>query len=126
MMTYQALVVRLSEQIEEEVMIRIGDVELTGFAHVCPYPIEIGRIYPVELDPLVFDEYNIQNVDDDALESIIRTGDEYEYVVTGRFKDGAVKSQGLSFEDEIFATEFKYLNGTTVTFHIDRLDLCFV
>jgi hypothetical protein len=43
-MVYTALVKRLDPQIEEEVTIEIEGIQFTGFAFICPYKIEVGKM----------------------------------------------------------------------------------
>ncbi|MDU7950421.1 MAG: hypothetical protein E7J31_18615 [Clostridium sp.] len=58
-MKYVAFIKQVNCDIEEEVTIKIGDIVLTGFANICPYPIEEERSYPVSIGFTILDEFEI-------------------------------------------------------------------
>ena len=43
-MIYTAFVKNLNPHIEEEVTVEIEGIEFTGFAFICPYKIELGKV----------------------------------------------------------------------------------
>ena len=61
-MNYLAQIKRLSDDVEEEVVLRINGVELTCFATVCPYKIEEEASYQVELTAQVFNDYLVNEL----------------------------------------------------------------
>jgi hypothetical protein len=121
-MIYEAKVLRLDDDIEEQVRLLIGVTELTCFASVCPYPIEEGASYPVELCLTVFDDYAITEQPEDSAESIVRVDDGFAHVVQGVLRNGCLESSGLSFKDEVLASDFGYLDGMVVSLKVDRID----
>ncbi|WP_197737413.1 hypothetical protein [Methylomonas rhizoryzae] len=125
-MIYEALVLCVDEDIEEEVMLRIDDIELAGFASVCPYNIEVGLSYPVELHPVVFDDYSVNALPDGTLPSIDRVGTGFAYVITGKLSGSCLESGGLVIEDEMLQRNFSYLEGKMVAMKIDRMDVEFL
>jgi hypothetical protein len=125
-MTNQALLVTVGENIEEDVQLEIGGFLLTCFANICPYPIEIGRSYMVGLHPYIFDDYSITELEETEEESIIRLGDAFSYLVKGRLTGGRLESAGIVFEDEFLEKEYRYLDGKLVAFKIDRLEAEFL
>ena len=125
-MIYQALVLRLDENIEEEVSLQIGDNRLTCFANICPYVINENESYPVEFHLNFFDSCVIEEVSENEKPSIMRVGNGFAYVITGRLEGEHLKSMGMVFEDEKFANDFKYLSGKMVRLNVDRLEVEFL
>ena len=125
-MMCQALVLRLDENIEEEVLLQIGDNRLTCFASICPYVIKKNETYPVQFHLKFFDSCVIEVVSESETPSILRVGNGFAYVITGRLEGEYLKSEGVFFEDEIFAKDFKYLSGKMVRLNVDRLDVEFL
>ncbi|WP_205781154.1 hypothetical protein [Methylocaldum sp. SAD2] len=125
-MIYQALVLRVDEDIEEEVLLRVGDIELACFASVCPYKIEVGLSYPVELHPVVFDDYSVTALPDETQPAVTRVGTGFAYVVTGKLSGDCLESGGLVIEDEVLQRDFGYLEGKMITMKIDRMDVEFL
>lgn len=125
-MIYEALVLRVDEDIEEEVMLRIGGIELACFASVCPYNIEVGLSYPVELHPVVFDNYSVNELPDGTPPSIDRVGTGFAYLITGKLSSGCLEAGGLVIEDEVLERDFSYLEGKMIAMKIDRMDVEFL
>lgn len=125
-MIYQAQVLHLDEDVEEEVVLQVGGIELTCFAGVCPYAIEEGLFYPVELRPVVFDDYVVTELADNPALSIVRVGNGFAYVVTGKLSGGCLESGGLIFEDEVLQRDFGHLDGKMVAMKVDRIDAEFL
>lgn len=124
-MIYQALVLRLDEDIEEEVLLQIGDIRLTCFANVCPYLIKENKTYPIEFHLNFFDLCRIEEVSENEAPSIVRVGNDFAYVIIGQLEGEHLKSRGLVFEDEILGRDFKYLSGKMVRLNVDRLEVEF-
>jgi len=124
-MIYQAKVLRISESIEEEVTLQIGNTELTCFAYFPLYGIEVGLSYPVELELLVLDEYVLEGLSDDLEPSLTRTGNTFAYVITGRLNGRYLKSGELTFEDDVLLSDFGHLDGRMVSMKVDRINADF-
>jgi hypothetical protein len=123
-MIYSAKIENTGKDVEEEVSVLVEGVQLTCFASCCPYEIEIGKVYQVDLIPMVFDDYIVQEVDD-LNTSIQRIGDTYSYLVIGKLLDGKLSCGSISFFDEEFLSRFGFLDGKMVSWVIDRLDISF-
>jgi hypothetical protein len=120
-MIYQAKVLRLDESVEGEVMLQIGNTELTCFAY--NFAIEVGSSYPVELD--LFDDYTIEELPDDSEPSLVRVGNTFAYVITGRLNGRCLESGELTFEEDVLLSDFGYLDGKMVAMRVGRIDACF-
>lgn len=55
MIIYNAKVLGLNPDIEEEVTLEVNGIELTCFAGMCPYELNIGQEYPVTFEMLDFE-----------------------------------------------------------------------
>jgi hypothetical protein len=125
-MIYQAKVLHLDEDVEEEVVLQVGGVELTCFACVCPYAIEVGLSYMVELHPVVFGDYVVTELIGDTAPAVARVGNSFTYVITGQLSGGSLECGGLIFEDEVLQRDFGDLDGKTIAMTVDRIDVEFL
>lgn len=125
-MIYQAKVLRLNEDIEEEVELQVGGDKLTCFASVCPYAIEVGLSYPVKLRLVVLDDYAVTELADDSPSSIARVGNGFAYALVGKLGGGCLESGGIIFEDDVLQRDFGYLDGKIIAMKIDRIDAEFL
>jgi hypothetical protein len=123
-MIYSAKVERIDEDIEEEVTLVIDGLKLVCFAGVCPYPIEEGKAYPVSLHLVVFDDYMITEVNIDE-SSLKRIGQGFSYIVTGRLSEDTLNA-GIAFQDQVFLSDYGYLDGKMVSVKVDRIDAEFL
>jgi hypothetical protein len=119
----EALVVALSDSIEEEVTLRIGDWELVCFARAMPEKVFAGRRYLVEMSIDWMDDGNFVESETDEPE-LRRVGDTYAYDIWGRLH-GSVLDAGVKFEDPWLATEFAYLSGKQVRVRVARIGVSF-
>jgi hypothetical protein len=125
-MNYLAQIKNLSDDVEEEVVLRINGVELTCFAAVCPYKIEEGASYHVELTAQAFNEYLVSKLDEEASPSIVQIGDSFSHVITGRLSGNRLDVSGIVFEDGVLLSNFGYLEGKMIAWKVDRIDAEFL
>ncbi|MBD1548712.1 hypothetical protein [Roseibium aggregatum] len=124
MKKYDARVQFIGETIEEEVVLLIDGYELTCFASVLPYFIEIGCQYPVTISPfLIDDDYEIEEASASA-PAFEKCGDGFQYWITGQL-NGVVLECGLEFEDQLLLWDYGDLNGKRIRLKADRLDVEF-
>ena len=125
-MIYQAQVIALSDDIEEKVTLQINDIRLNCFAGICPYPISVGKNYPVQLELVMLHNYEVMASPDSSGPAFIETGEGFTYLIQGRLNGRYLEADGLLFEDEMLQTDFGYLDGKTVTVKADRIDVEFL
>jgi len=123
-MIYTARVEAIGERIEEEVTLQIGGIHLLCFASSCPYPIEVGGRYPVELSLFTIDDLEVMDVAPTAA-SIERIGEGFAYLLTGTLS-GDTLDAGLIFQDPMFNINYAWLSGRTVQVRADRIDAAFL
>jgi len=122
---YSVIVDAICSEVEEDVSIVVCGQRLTCFASYLPYQLEVGGVYRAELLPMIFNEYVVHEVSY-VEPKIVREGVGYSYSVTGELKDGCLYCGGLVFCDEILLADFGFLEGKSVSWKIDRLDISFV
>lgn len=124
-MIYECLIKRLNPLIEEEAIIEINGIELTGFSSICPYEIKVGGVYQVAIGFTILDELIIHEIPEDKKE-IERIGSGYEYYLRGLLHVDKIDA-GLIFtdEDEYFADFFELIDKM-VEIKIDRISLEFL
>ena len=125
-MIYQAQVVALSDDIEEKVTLQINDIRLNCFAGICPYPISVGKNYPVQLELVMLHNYEVTASRDSSGPAFVKTGKGFAYLIHGRLNGMYLEADGLVFEDEVLQADFGYLDGKTVTVKADRIDVEFL
>jgi len=125
-MIYEAKVLHLDKDIEEEVVLQIGGIVLTCFACVCPYVIKKYLSYPVELHLVVLGDYVVTELVSNSMPSIVRLGNGFASVVTGKLSGGCLDVGGLIFEDDVLQSDFGYLDGKMVAMKVDRIDAEFL
>lgn len=124
-MIYKATVMNMDQIIEEEVTIAIGDLILTCFANIVPYQLQLGVSYMVALTPTTFEGYSIREIAPEE-KSITRITTDYSYTVIGTLSGNQVDCGKIAIEDDYLSTEFAYLDGNTIEWKVDRLDLEFL
>lgn len=125
-MIYQAYIHALHEDVEEEVDLQINGVRLNCFAAVCPYAIQENKIYPVRLELIVLDHYEVVESVIDSVPAFSKLGRDFSYLVHGRLSGLCFEAGGLVFEDEVLQHEFGYLDGKFLTLRVDRIDVEFL
>jgi hypothetical protein len=115
---------KFSDLIEEEVTVSCGANLLTCFSNDLPRHVSLGSRYPVRLKLMVFNDYDVQEIQGDA-DVIERCGEGYGYKLVGRLSNGVLQAGGFIFEDDAFESEYAYLDGSTISITVDRIDLMF-
>lgn len=124
-MIYQARVMALGGEIEEEVDLRLGGVELKCFAAVCPLPVQLNHVYPVHLELVILDEYVIAESSNQSEPAFSRIDDGFGYLVSGWLDGARLRVGELTFEDEVLQRDFGHLNGKFLSLRIDRINVDF-
>ena len=124
-MIYHAKVLRIDENVEEEVTLQIGNTELTCFSGSYYLEKKVGSSYPVELNLFVLNDYVVEKVSDNTEPSIVRLGNTFAHIITGRLNGRCLESGELTFEDDVLLSDFGYLDGKMVTMKVGRIDADF-
>ena len=125
MITFDAVVLKIDEDVEEQVLLDVQGYLVTCFASVCPYPIEVGGKYRVGFYLFVVDDFSPFEVQEDAVPSIIQEGSCFRYTLIGKLS-GNTLDCGIQIEDDIFTDEYGYLDGKMIRLGVDRIDVEFL
>jgi len=124
MMKQIALLTKVSEIIEEEVTLKIGSVEFTGFASIVPYQLKQGNEYDVLIGITILDDFQIveSSMETKVIEPI---NDSYKYLIRGILKEGGIIDAGVILQDEMLE-EYEYLIDKLVELEVDRISVEFL
>lgn len=125
-MEYKAKVLRLNEDVEEEVLLQIGEWKILCFAGLCPYPIHEGMEYVVDLSFVVLDDYEVKELPDTSSPAILNTGKGFVTELVGKLEGSRLRLGELEFEDDILLSDYGYLDGKSVSVRADRISAEFL
>lgn len=120
----KAILKSTDSDIEEQVTLLINGREITCFAGVCPYQIQVGHEYSVAFEMNVFDDYYVTpSASQEQLVTQVDNG--FAYLLSGKL-DGNTVDCGIPFEDDVLLSDFGYLENQFVNFKVDRIDVEFL
>ncbi|WP_347254164.1 hypothetical protein [Leminorella grimontii] len=124
-MKHYARLIAQNEHIEEEVVLSVGNYTITCFVNYVPYPLEINKIYPVELSFTFLHDFHIEEtkIENYVLE---RVGDSFAYNVRGILVYDTMIVDGIAFQDEMFIDDYLYLDKQFIQFKADRIGVAFL
>ena len=108
--------------IEEEVTLEVNGIELTCFAGMCPYELNIGQEYPVTFEMLDFELTEQESAEET---STTRVDSTYAYKLLGRLNGGTIDA-GLKICDDFLESDYAYLDGQFICLCVERLDVEFL
>ena len=123
-MKQTAILTGVSELLEEEVMLRFGDIELKGFANIVPYQFKMGNQYDVLVGITILDEFKITE-SDVKIKELKPLNSSFKYLIRGILKEGGILDAGVIFQDEMFE-KYMYLIDKFVEIEIDRISIEFL
>ena len=116
-------VVALNDQIQEDITLLIEGTIINCFISYCPYQIEVGKFYDVELTINIADDYVIERVEPSGvLAEKIDPG--YSYILYGELCDERFLTF-TSLSDEGIHYDHPELNGSFVKLTVERIDASF-
>lgn len=122
MIIYNAKVLGLNPDIEEEVTLEVNGIELTCFAGMCPYELNIGQEYPVTFEMLDFELTEQESAEET---STTRVDSTYAYKLLGRLNGGTIDA-GIKIWDDFLESDYAYLDGQFICLCVERLDVEFL
>ena len=125
-MNYLAEVLWVGDDIEEEVVLRINEINITCFANVCPLQIHVGLRYWVSITPYISGDYHVREVTERVSIGFHRLNSGFSYDVVGILNEGNLEVDSLVLEDDYLIQEYGHLNQKTVEWKVDRLDVEFL
>ena len=122
-MKYLVRILPVNDQLEHILNISLFDQELEVFVPYMNKDVNFGAEYLVDLEPVVLDEYIVENTEEES--NIIKIDDSLMYEIIGYLDDGKIISNNVCFDDEVLRNDFSYLNNQKVKWVIDRINLYF-
>lgn len=123
-MIYDATVEEIDEGVDEAVTLLVEGLRILCFSSVCPYPIKKGEKYSVSLTLAILNDYIVAEVGSGE-SSIKRIGQGFSHMVAGKLT-GDVLDAGIAFQDEVFLSDYGYLDGKVISVKVDRIDAEFL
>lgn len=124
-MKYYAEVIDLNEDIEEEVLLSFGEIELYCFIASCTYELTKGNIYLVDIEFSFLDDEVIEPQPNSDF-SIVRKKDGFAYEITGFKINDKIIVDTLVFSDRLYSQEYAYINYEHVLIKPDRISVSFL
>lgn len=123
----KAKLIGLNNSIEEEVIVEINGIKIIGFATTCPYNINIGKTYPINIYATFLNEENYKQINEPKY-GLQKIGHAYSYIIYGEVCSNETLNIGNYIfiqTDNIFRGA-SYLIGSFVELIVDRLDMEFL
>ncbi|PIB39793.1 hypothetical protein AOA57_30845 [Pseudomonas sp. 2588-5] len=116
-------VVALNDQIQEDITLLIEGTIINCFISYCPYQIEVGKFYDVELTINIPEDYVLERAEPSSvLAEKIDPG--YSYILYGELCDERLLTF-TSLSDEGIHYDHPELNGSFVKLTVERIDASF-
>ncbi|HAY0637461.1 hypothetical protein [Serratia rubidaea] len=123
-MKYYAKVISLSDNIEEEVLLSLGEKELCCFIDSAPYKLVEGCVYLIDLNLSFVDDESMVESEDKKI-SIKRIDDGFSYEIVGFVSENKLITDGVIFDDELLL-DYVYLDSNYVKVTPDRIGVSFL
>jgi len=103
----------------------LGEVKRLCFANSIPYKVQVGEIYPVELNLTYLGECKLRPIAENEF-SISELTTVFSHKIRGFLAGNQLISQGVAFQDDYFAEEYTWLDSHFVETIADRItaDFC--
>lgn len=119
-----AKLLKINEDNEEYVTLLINELPIQCFVNSCPYEIEIGKTYSVELTLYLSDSYTICRAKStDPIAEKSSRG--YTYFLCGKLRNDVFESF-TNFYDQDIHYDNPDLNDQHVKLEVSRIDVNFV
>lgn len=125
-MTTIAMVVEFDEDDQEQVKINVGGFEITCFVAVCPFRIEQGKSYPIELSFVLNEKDQEIRLANDKFVSFERIGRGFSYLITGMANQQGLRIGSLHLASDGLPPLWGDFQGSYVSLKVDRIDVDFV
>ncbi len=116
--------VAIDELIDEEVTLLIDGALVTCFASYCPYEIEVGMTYAVELTLYLSEHYEAQKISSTNV-LIERIDNSFAYALYGTLNNNTFNTFTLLTVDGIHH-DHPDLNDSLIKLTVERIDVAFL
>jgi hypothetical protein len=90
------------------------------------YKLVKERNYNVELKLFILDDYLVEELGENVESVIQKKGAGFKYKIVGQLHENKLYSCGFVFIDEVFESDFSYLDGKMISIETDRIDVHFL
>ncbi|MBC2116212.1 hypothetical protein HCB06_06210 [Listeria booriae] len=119
-----ATIISFDPDIEEEIIVKINEIEATCFIGYCPIKISLGEYYPVEISLFVIDSLDVKpQSDGEKITELVKL-ENARYSLKGFLSPDGNLNVGFDIKDEILE-DYQFLFGQYVELEIDRLTIDF-
>ncbi|MRN37438.1 hypothetical protein CRG49_012830 [Neisseria sp. N95_16] len=127
-MIYSVKLKNLDKLCENFADFSIENNDLYCFIAYSKISLEENRIYNVEIEYQIFNDYIVEeaNIDKPIIFPFERIDDSPRYRITGRLNGNSFKSGNIYFMDNYLQKEYSFLDGRLITLTIDRLDISII
>lgn len=120
-MKYYAKIISLNPNVEEEVTIALGEIELTCFINELDSSIKLGEVYLVELELEFLDEINAELAIDTLPKQI---GKSFAYELSGYLLENKIITSNVIFQNDLLY-EISFYENKYVKIYVDRINVSF-
>jgi len=124
-MRLYARLISANKDVEEEVTLSFGDMELTCFVAYAPNALREGHVYCVEVSMFFSNDVDLERSDEKKLK-ITRIGNGFRHRVSGFLHEDKIITDGIVFQDELFLSEYAHLEHEFINVFVDRIDVAFL
>lgn len=117
----KAVVKKIDESLEEELLISVSNVEIIVFLGYSNFKICEETEYEVELSLMMFDDIAIKE-SNSSEKQIIRLDDSFRHRIIGILQEDGILDSSIPFRDEVFF-EYPHLIGKFIELVVDRIDV---
>jgi len=119
-----AKLLKINEDDENDATLLINGLSIECFVNSCPYAIEIGKTYLIELTLYLSDTYMLSRAKNtDPI--VEKSSKGYSYFLCGTLKNSVFESF-TNFDDQDIHYDHPDLNDQYVKLEVDRIDVNFV
>ena len=119
-----AKLLNISEINEEHITLLMGEHTIECFLNSCPYKIEIGNTYNIELTINLSDSYQIKKVSNTGV-SIEKIARGYAYFLYGTLKNDLIETFTDLYDEDVHY-DHPELNDQFIKLEVDRIDVNFL
>ncbi len=117
----KAIVKKIDESLEEEVLLNISNVEITAFLGYSNFKICEGAEYEVNLSLMMFDDVIIRE-SSLSIKQITRLNESFKYRIIGVLQEDGVLYSSIPFKEDVFL-DYPHLWGKFIELEVDRIDV---
>lgn len=122
-MKYQIEILSVDEFVENVLKINLSGVVLEVLTLNLPFPLDKTHHYMVDLEPKVFDDYQVIETNEEV--GFKKIGNTLGYNIVGVLINGVIHVDDLLIFDEILLSDYGYLDNRKVKWTVDRIDIDF-